>query len=139
MNVRHLIAGLTGILLLTPASLTVVKTQGTTQTAQHGEHTSLSSGPLPEAVRLATERFRNVDDAIAAGYVRNGGCVSGPEEGAMGVHYAKFALFDDELDVNEPEVLVYEPRNGRLQLVAAEYITPAAAWEAATTTSTCRT
>lgn len=32
----------------------------------------------------------------------------------MGVHFAKFALFDDVLNVLEPEVLVYEPRKDGL-------------------------
>jgi len=48
----------------------------------------------------------------------------------MGVHYSNFSLFDDVIDVEQPEALVYEPRNGRLHLVAAEYITPAGAWDA---------
>jgi hypothetical protein len=52
--------------------------------------------------------------AIAEGYVQFQGCVIGPEEGAMGVHYSNFALFDDKVDVEHPEALVYEPRNGRL-------------------------
>ena len=118
--------GLTAASLLTAASVSLVRTEG----AQHADHAGRTRGPLPDAVRQATERFRDVNDAIAAGYVQNGGCVSGPEEGAMGVHFAKFTLFDDQLDVENPEVLVYEPRNGRLHLVAAEYITPAAAWDA---------
>jgi hypothetical protein len=124
------------IWVLTTASVLMWGAVGTvtTQATQHASH-SMSEGarrtpgPLPEAVRQATEDFRDVNAAIAAGYVRNGGCVSGPEEGAMGVHYANFALFDAELDVARPEVLVYEPRNGRLHLVAAEYVTPAAAWD----------
>ena len=33
------------------------------------------------------------------------------------------------IDVRNPEVLVYEPKNGRLQLVAAEYIVPAEFWD----------
>jgi len=57
--------------------------------------------------------------------------VSGPEEGVMGVHFAKPALFDGKIDVEHPEVLVYEPKNGRLHLVAAEYIVPAPAWDPA--------
>ena len=48
----------------------------------------------------------------------------------MGVHFVKFGLFDDRLEVDQPEALVYEQRNGRFQLVAVEYVTPAAAWEA---------
>jgi hypothetical protein len=108
---------------LTPAS--VVALRG----AQHAGQTS--SAPLVDAVRRATERFRDVDAAIAEGYVQFQGCVSGPEEGAMGVHYSNFALFDDKVDVEHPEALVYEPRNGRLHLVAAEYIAPAEAWDGA--------
>ena len=45
----------------------------------------------------------------------------------MGVHYSKFSLFDGAIDVNTPEVLVYEPKNGKLHLVAAEYVIPAPA------------
>jgi hypothetical protein len=105
---------------------------GTPVAAQHAaaQHVGQSSSTLPGAVRQATERFLDVNDAIAAGWsVLNGGCVSGPEEGAMGVHYVNPALFDDKLEVDQPEALVYEPkRGGRLQLVAIEYITPAPAW-----------
>ena len=70
-----------------------------------------------------------MNDAIAAGYAQFQGCVSGQDEGAMGVHYVKFDLFDDWLEVDHPEALVYEPKQGRLHLVAVEYITPAAAWQ----------
>jgi hypothetical protein len=49
----------------------------------------------------------------------------------MGVHYSKFSLFDGAVDVTTPEVLVYEPRNGRLHLVAAEYVIPAPLWDPA--------
>ncbi len=103
-------------------------TTGRFSSTQHAGHGGVR-GPLPEAVREATERFRDVNAAIAAGYVQFQGCVSGPEEGAMGVHYSNFALFDGDVDVQHPEVLVYEPRNGRLYLVAAEYVVPAGAWD----------
>ncbi len=100
--------------------------------AQHAQHAGQDPrrGPLPDAVRKATDRYRDVRNAIAAGYVQFQGCVSGPEKGAMGVHYSNFALFDGESDVRNPEVLVYEPRNGRPQLVAAEYVIPAPLWDA---------
>jgi hypothetical protein len=125
VNAKHLIWGLTAASLLSPPSMSVVRTAD----AQHDGHRDLTRGPLPDAVREATERFRDVNDAIAAGYVQSGGCVSGPQEGAMGVHFVNMAFFDDKLEVEHPEALVYEPRNGRLYLAAAEYITPAAAWE----------
>jgi hypothetical protein len=121
MDAARLVWSLTAVALLTPAS--VIALRG----AQHASQTT--SAPLADAVRQATERFRDVDQAIAEGYVQFQGCVSGPEEGAMGVHYSNFALFDDKVDVEHPEALVYEPRNGRLHLVAAEYIAPAEAWD----------
>jgi hypothetical protein len=76
---HHLIWGLTAVSLLTPGSVSVVRAQA----EKHASHV-IVRGPLPEAVRQATESFRDVSDAMAAGYVQNGGCVSGPEEGAMG-------------------------------------------------------
>jgi hypothetical protein len=131
MNPTNVIWALTAASILASMPVTVrTQAQAIQHTGQHGSaDAGRVRGPLPAAVRMATEQFRDVSAAIAAGYVLNGGCVSGPEEGAMGVHYAKFALFDAIIDVEEPEVLVYEPRNGRLHLVAAEYVTPAAAWD----------
>lgn len=126
MNARHLIWVLTSASLLSSPSDNVVRAQSEKQ-ASHG----IVKGPLPEAVRQATEGYRDVNNAIAAGYVQNGGCVSGPQEGVMGVHFVKFSLFDGTVDVESPEVLVYEPRNGQLHLVAAEYVVPAAAWNPA--------
>jgi hypothetical protein len=125
MSMKHLMWCLmTAAMVVTFASSDALR-------AQHAQNANDAGhrGPLPDAVRQATERFRNVNNALAAGYVQNGGCVSGPEEGAMGVHFANFPLFDDVIDVQNPEVLVYEPRNGRLHLVAAEYVVPAPAWE----------
>ena len=79
MNAKHLLWGLTAASLLAPASVGAVRTDD----AQHEQHGGNNSGPLPAAVRRATERFQNIDEAIAAGYVQSGGCVSGPQEGAM--------------------------------------------------------
>lgn len=124
MKAKWLIWSLTAASLIAPASVGIAKSEDAQNSTAH-DHVS---GPLPRAVRDATERFQDVNAAIAAGYVLANGCVSGPQEGAMGVHYVNLSLFDDELDVDHPEALVYEPRRGRLQLVAAEYITPAAAW-----------
>jgi hypothetical protein len=130
MNPTRVIWALTAASILTCVPVSTVRTQAMQHSGQHGSvNAGRVGGPLPAAVRQATEQFRDVSAALAAGYVQNGGCVSGSEEGAMGVHYAKFALFDAILDVEQPEVLVYEPRNGRLHLVAAEYVTPAAAWD----------
>ena len=50
---------------------------------------------------------------------------------AMGIHWVNGALLDGTVDVRKPEVLVYEPkRNGKLQLVALEYVVFEADWGA---------
>ena len=89
-------------------------------------------GTLVDKVRQATAHYQDVNVAIAHGYV-GGACVSGPNEGAMGIHFVKEALLGDgALDATTPEVLVYEPlANGRLRLVGVEFITIAEAWDAA--------
>ncbi len=82
-------------------------------------------------VRQATRPFLDVAEATAVGYGPFLGCVSGPDEGAMGIHYVNGALVGDgELDVAAPEALLYEPRNGNLTLLGVEYIVDVAAWHA---------
>jgi hypothetical protein len=93
--------------------------------------TPAAAATLVETVRQATERFHNVEEATAAGYMDVQNCVSGPEEGAMGVHFANAELIGDgALDAARPELLVYEPKNGQLRLVAVEYIVFAEVWDA---------
>jgi hypothetical protein len=99
---------------------------------QHGAHAGDAS--LVQVVRDATRSFQDVGNAVAAGYARFLGCVSGPQEGAMGVHYVNGALVQDgQLDANRPEALMYESRDGRLRLLGVEYIVMAEAWHATQT------
>jgi hypothetical protein len=89
------------------------------------------AGALVETVRQATARFQNVEEATAAGYVDPLTCVSGPQEGTMGVHFTNADLLNDgKLDPQRPELLVYEPKDGQLHLVAVEYLVFAEAWDA---------
>jgi hypothetical protein len=82
-----------------------------------------------DAVRQATAQFKDVRKA--EGYALLHGCVSGPQEGAMGIHFANGDLVGDgKLDVQHPEALLYEPRDGKLQLVGVEYVVLADAWNA---------
>ncbi len=89
--------------------------------------------------RAGTAQFHEVDVANAAGYgilVRDLAgitCIDSPGVGVMGVHYANgLALGDAVLDPAKPEALVYQPiGNGKLRLVAAEYIVFQGAWEMA--------
>jgi hypothetical protein len=96
-----------------------------------GSHDRQGSTGLVREVRQATQPFQDVNAAIAAGYSSAGSCVSGPEVGAMGVHFANPTLLGDgELDAAQPEILVYEQRNGRLRLLAVEYVVLAEQWDA---------
>jgi hypothetical protein len=119
MNSRPLIAIVAALSLGSCAS---------TGTEGHGR---ADSGPLLEEVRRATTRFQDVAAATAAGYAPFLGCVSGPQEGAMGVHYVNGDLVGDgEIDGARPEALIYEPGRDGLRLVGVEYIVIAAAWDA---------
>lgn len=62
--------------------------------------------------QLLTTREREILGLLAAG-MTNGGLVG-----------------DGKLDVMTPEALLYEPKDGKLQLVGVEYIVFADAWDA---------
>ena len=82
------------------------------------------SSPLIEKVRQATAQYRDVQVAVAQGFVPATPCVSGPNQGAMGVHYVlPERLGTGVLDPTQPQALIYEPMtNGALRLVGLEYI-----------------
>ena len=80
-------------------------------------------------LRAATERLKASDAAIAAGYKAETNCVQHQPHGAMGIHFNHPGLRDATLDVEKPEVLVYEKRpDGTFKLNGVEFIVPLAAW-----------
>jgi hypothetical protein len=87
---------------------------------------------LIRIVRQSTERFQHVSAAEAEGYKLLFGCVSGPDWGAMGLHYVNLELVGDgELDPTRPEIVIYEPLpNGRLRLIGADFLVFSDAWHA---------
>jgi len=91
-----------------------------------------SANALVATVREATERFKDVAVADAAGYKLQFGCVTGSESGAMGMHYVNGPLvMDGELDPSKPEIVIYEPGpKGTLKLVGADFLVLADAWNA---------
>ena len=74
------------MLLLLPLALPLAAT-AQPQTALHAS-TGRTEPTLIDIVRKATERFRDLNVALAEGWVPATPCVSGPEAGAMGVHFA---------------------------------------------------
>ena len=92
-------------------------------------HQHPSPAKLVQIVREATQQFIIVNNAVPAGYGPAFGCVSGPDHGAMGIHYINGSLVGDgEIDVQHPEALIYEPVGNRRRLVGVEYIVIAATW-----------
>lgn len=109
--------------------------------------------PTLDEVRRATARFRDVNVALAEGYIRDPFDLCDTAEmmgrpaslGAMGIHYVRPDLLGitappsprvsgvgTHTDFRKPAILIYEPQaNGSLQLVAVENLVFAAAWHAA--------
>ena len=95
-----------------------------------GASGSISSAPLVDKVRAATARYRNINVALSEGFVQGTPCVSGPDFGAMGVHFVLPArIAGGVLNAEEPEALIYEPlQGGGFRLVGVEFIVLAATW-----------
>ncbi len=100
------------------------------QKDQTAEQKSQASA-LIKIVRESTERFKDVSVAEAEGYALQFGCVSGPDSGAMGLHYVNGALVGrGELDPTHPQIVIYEPTaNGGLKLIGADFLLFADAWD----------
>ena len=76
----------------------------------HAHHGITAPAKLVQVVRDATQKFIDVNAATAAGYGPLFGCVTGPDRGAMGIHYVNGTLVGDgEIDGTKPEALIYEP------------------------------
>jgi hypothetical protein len=86
---------------------------------------------LVEIVRAATQNLRTPAAAVTAGWAPATGCVSGPQSGAMGVHYINGdLLLDGDLDPERPEALIFETKGGRARLAGVEFLVLAEAWHA---------
>lgn len=115
----------------TPIAAVVLGAFATVASADTG-----SLGRQIAQLRKATAQFRKVANAQTAGYAQFLGCIDEPGQGAMGIHFVNGNFVSDTvLDPLHPEALVYEPReDGRLKLVALEYIVFQAAWDAQSST-----
>lgn len=109
--------------------------------------------PTLAEVRAATERFRDVNVALAEGYLRDPANICETAEmmgkpaalGGMGIHFFRPDLLGitappnprvdgngTHTDFRKPSVLIYEPQqDGSLELVAVENLTFAKAWKEA--------
>ncbi len=86
-----------------------------------------------DAIRRATEPFKQVATARAEGYQPQFGCIVNPATGAMGIHYINGDIFSDPtIDPLRPEAVTYEPQpDGTFQAVGLEYFVLQDAWHKA--------
>jgi hypothetical protein len=89
------------------------------------------NSPLLVKVRKATAQFRDINAALAAGFAQATPCVSGPDFGAMGVHFVLGSrITAGTLNATEPEALIYQPMpNGAFRLVGVEFIILQSIWQ----------
>lgn len=115
MRIRSLLSTATGMLIMAIGPMaSPARAQGDT---------------LPEIIREATRQYRDPNAAITDGWLPAPACVSGPQEGAMGIHFVNASLLDGVLDAERPEALIYERRNGQMRLVGVEFIELAEPWD----------
>jgi hypothetical protein len=104
-------------------------------TAQHHDSSpalSTEATALIQTVRDSTERFQDVTVAEKEGYLLQFGCVSGPDSGAMGLHFVNGALVNSGvIDARHPQIVIYEPTpSGSLKLIGADFLVIASVWDA---------
>ena len=58
----------------------------------HSHGAAAQNNPLAKMVRQITEPYEEVSAAEKAGYALAFGCVSGPDSGAMGLHYVNMIV-----------------------------------------------
>ena len=132
MNVRRIVVkcALVGVGALALGALPSSRAFARTDNEQAGAKHHGQAAGLIKAVREATERFKDVKVAEAEGYALMFGCVSGPDYGAMGLHYVNLPLvLDGVIDPAKPEIIIYEPLpNGRLKMTGADFLVFAEDW-----------
>jgi hypothetical protein len=81
-------------------------------------------------LRAATRPFHTLDSAVATGYARDvPECLVHEHHGAMGFHHVNRGYVDATVDVERPEILLYERLpGGQYRLNGVEFIVPYRAW-----------
>jgi hypothetical protein len=105
--------------------------------AEHHESAQDAKGQaaLLDAVRDATRVFKDVKEAERQGFSLLFGCVTGPDAGAMGLHFLNMDRLIEvntsgKFYANRPQIVLYEPGpDGSLHLTGADFIVFASAWD----------
>lgn len=93
-----------------------------TASADPGAHDRDGAGRAVAELRRAIAPYRDVQQALADGYLATEECASSPA-GGMGRHYVKPALLTSPPNPATPPVLLYgQGPDGALQLLGAEFL-----------------
>ena len=137
MNIRPFAAPfqypMLALVLMSICPVSALAQTGHSHTAatQQTSNQKSQASALIQIVRDSTERFKDVAQAEKEGYALQFGCVSGPDSGAMGLHYVNGALVNaGVIDATHPQIVIYEAQpNGRLKLIGADFLVIADAWD----------
>jgi hypothetical protein len=135
---RAVVGLLLALSLLSSSGAIVLARDNDGHWGDHGSRRTTNGDLLDlRATRLVSERFRDINQAYAEGYVNFYKCTEQPGVGTMGQHLVNLNYVGDPaINPLRPEALVYEPtRWGGWQLVAVEYVVMKADWQAAFGTS----
>ena len=117
---------------LCPAGL-LAQSRHSHATAAQNQQLTAAQGELLKVIRESTAKYKDVSVAEADGYALLFGCVSGPDSGAMGLHYVNLNLVGSGvIDATRPQIVIYEPMpDGHLQLIGADFLVIASDWDKA--------
>ena len=72
-------------------------------------------------VRQATDKYHDVNVALADGFIQTPTCVESPD-GGMGIHFINITrLMDPAVNILEPEILLYVQTDDGMKLLGVEY------------------
>ena len=121
------------VVLVASVAVSCERTTATTEplSSAHQNHSAVAAtspvggagNTLVKDVHAIASRFHSTVQAKKAGYVSDPFCVEVAGLGGMGHHWVNQSLVDPVFDPLNPEVVLYAPdKNGKLKLVAVEYI-----------------
>ena len=121
--------------------LIVLAIAGCARSAPHTHELANASPAEPSAyggevvdgyarVRAATAAYRVLDSAVAKGYAASvPQCFTDSTQGAMGYHHLNRGYVDNRIEIDKPEILLYERKaDGSYGLNGVEYIIPYRVW-----------
>ena len=127
---------LLGIFLASTVALAGTPSQSHQHAAPQTTVQKSQAETLVQVVRDATERFKDVAAAQKEGFALVFGCVSGPDQGAMGLHYLNGDRLNEvnttgKFYVDRPQIVIYEAApDGTLHLTGADFLVFADQWDA---------